>query len=121
MILGGKMPFGLLNIGLAILVIIGVFWYQNNKIDNLTGENAVLSLQLENSVVANKELATTLENVDNNYSKQLETLNSSLTKKDIAIKEIDRLKRKVKDEDNSAINTANDILHRLQLSTKSNN
>ena len=84
------MPFGLLNMGLAILVIIGVLWYQNNKIDNLTEENAVLSVQLENSVVVNKELATTLENVDNNYSKQLETLNSSLIKKDITIKEIER-------------------------------
>ena len=115
------MPFGLLNMGLAILVIIGVLWYQNNKIDNLTEENAALSAQLENSVVVNKESATTLENVDNNYSKQLETLNSSLTKKDIAIKEIDRLKSKLKDEDNSAINTANDILHRLQLSTQNDN
>ena len=115
------MPFGLLNMGLAILVIIGVLWYQNNKIDNLTEENAALSVQLENSVVVNKALATTLETVDNNYSKQLETVNASLTKKDIAIKEIDRLKRKVKDEDNSAINTANDILHRLQLSTQNDN
>ena len=44
-----------------------------------------------------------------------------LCDKDIAIKEIDRLKRKVKDEDNSAINTANDILHRLQLSTQNDN
>lgn len=115
------MPFGLLNMGLAILVVIGVLWYQNSKIDSLTEANAVLSVQLESSVVVNKELATTLENVDNNYSKQLEVLNSSLSKKDIAIKEIDRLKRKVKDEDNSAINTANDILHRLQYSTKDDN
>lgn len=115
------MPFGLLNMGLAILVVIGVLWYQNNKIDSLTEANAVLSVQLESSVVVNKELATTLENVDNNYSKQLEVLNSSLSKKDIAIKEIDRLKRKVKDEDNSAINTANDILHRLQQQASSTN
>ena len=48
------MPFGLLNMGLAILVIIGVLWYHNNKIDNLTEENAALSVQLENSVVINK-------------------------------------------------------------------
>lgn len=115
------MPFGLLNMGLAILVVIGVLWYQNNKIDSLTEANAVLSVQLESSVVVNQELATTLENVDNNYSKQLEVLNSSLSKKDVAMKEIERLKRKVRDEDDSAINTANDILHRLQHSTKDDN
>lgn len=108
-------------VGLSILALGGWIWYQNNKIENLETKNTMLSQELNIAITTNTELTHNLDLITNEHKKQLEVLNSAIDKKEEVKTEIDRLKRKVNDEDQSIVNTANDILSRMQQQARNNN
>ena len=114
-------PFNLICIGLSIAALGGWIWYQSYRIENLETKNSQLNQELNIAVTTNTELIQNLDVMNKEYSKQLDILNTTLDKKEEVKTEIDRLKRKVNNEDQSIIVTANDILSRMQQQARDNN
>jgi hypothetical protein len=107
-------------IGLVIFGIISIIGYQSYKINTLESKNEILNVQITNAIEVNNELNSSLAYIDKDYTKKLKTLNSSLSKKEQDLKDIEQMKRRIKDE-NGSINTARSILSRMREQTLSTN
>lgn len=111
---GGGYLMNYIYISLACLIaLVGV--YVNNTINNLEKDNEKLSTSLSHAISANESYKLTMEQVQNDYIKGLETLAKLKNEKQKEIRYVTTVKEKIIHDNNSTcIDAINAIYARLQ-------
>ncbi|EAI8859765.1 hypothetical protein ACWZUH_000058 [Campylobacter fetus] len=109
---------------LIILMLISFGLYQRSVINELKGENKLLTEQRDEAIKTNKTLVSTINEIEKDRDRKLVILDEMVKSKDRSKDSIKKIMKEVENENSNidiSIRTARIILNRMHEQTYDNN